>query len=253
MHSKYKSKDGKYLLEVDYDSEPMNPRTEWDNSTIMYCYHKNYLLGDVEESKKYKWWQDECSSWEEFGKLLKRETKALCIMPLFLYDHSGITMSTGSFQDRWDSGQVGFAVLTSELLKKQGWTTKMRRNWLKANKDKGGYEELIRSDVKTYDQYLRGEIFRTTLHEIKKEVVGYEGAISLPGIFEPWVNVYLQPNPKPIYHVEAEEVDSCGGYYSVADIMSDFLPKGVEVEAIDDNCTLDELVQDTLEMLNDAA
>jgi hypothetical protein len=30
------------------------------------------------------------------------------ILPLFLYDHSGITISTYSFADPWDSGQVGF-------------------------------------------------------------------------------------------------------------------------------------------------
>jgi len=30
------------------------------------------------------------------------------ILPLFLYDHSGITMSTGPFSCPWDSGQVGW-------------------------------------------------------------------------------------------------------------------------------------------------
>ncbi len=30
------------------------------------------------------------------------------ILPLYLYDHGGITMSTGPFSCRWDSGQVGW-------------------------------------------------------------------------------------------------------------------------------------------------
>lgn len=32
----------------------------------------------------------------------------VAILPLYLYDHSGLTMSTNDFGDRWDSGCVGF-------------------------------------------------------------------------------------------------------------------------------------------------
>ena len=56
-------------------------------------------------------------------------------LPLFLYDHSGITISTGSFGCRWDSGLVGFI-----------WTA-----------DETATQEWLESEVKTYDQYLTGE------------------------------------------------------------------------------------------------
>jgi hypothetical protein len=56
-------------------------------------------------------------------------------LPLFLYDHSGISISTGSFGCRWDSGLVGFI-----------WTA-----------DETARNEWLESEVATYDQYLRGD------------------------------------------------------------------------------------------------
>ena len=47
------------------------------------------------------------------------ELIALCkdkvaILPLYLYDHSGLTMSTNDFGDRWDSGCVGFIYMDKD-------------------------------------------------------------------------------------------------------------------------------------------
>jgi hypothetical protein len=38
----------------------------------------------------------------------------VCIKDLYLYDHSGITISTSPFSCGWDSGQVGFIYLTRQ-------------------------------------------------------------------------------------------------------------------------------------------
>lgn len=40
-------------------------------------------------------------------QILSRHPDVL-LMPLYLYDHSGITISTSEFCDPWDSGQIGF-------------------------------------------------------------------------------------------------------------------------------------------------
>ena len=54
------------------------------------------------------------------------ETKEKSV--LYLYDHSGITMSTGSFCDSWDSGQVGFIYVTKEDIEKEYGAFKESRN-----------------------------------------------------------------------------------------------------------------------------
>ena len=35
-----------YLLQVMYDDEPLNPRTDYDNFGKMVCWHSRYNLGD---------------------------------------------------------------------------------------------------------------------------------------------------------------------------------------------------------------
>lgn len=52
------------------------------------------------------------------------ELIALCkdkvaILPLYLYDHSGLTMSTNDFGDRWDSGCVGFIYMDKDTAMKE--------------------------------------------------------------------------------------------------------------------------------------
>jgi hypothetical protein len=75
------------------------------------------------------------------------------ILPLYLLDHSGISMSTGSFNDPWDSGQVGFIfVSVADAKKEWGWkvlTEKRRRH----------IEDILRGEVETYDQYLTGDVY----------------------------------------------------------------------------------------------
>lgn len=135
-------KIGKYTVKVVQDDDPMNPRKEWDNLATMICFHRRYNLGD-----------DHNFDIDSLKEFLKR--KDVYWLPLYLYDHSGITMSTGSFSCPWDSGQVGYIYLEKErFLKETGYGfTKMTK------KAKEKLYELLRGEVETYDQYLTGQVY----------------------------------------------------------------------------------------------
>lgn len=45
--------------------------------------------------------------------------KYYIILPLFLYDHSGITMNTSGFNCPWDSGQVGIIYISKKKAKEE--------------------------------------------------------------------------------------------------------------------------------------
>ena len=121
-------------LKIMLDPEPPNPR-EWDNLGTMVCRHKRYRLGDTDQLLAGK----------------QRETAIM--LPLYLYDHSGITMRTRPFDCPWDSGQVGcIYVLPDEVKREYGCkrvTPTIRAKVL----------EVLEQEVKTYDQYLRGECY----------------------------------------------------------------------------------------------
>ena len=93
----------KFVLEIEQDESPLNPRTDWDNVTTMICFHNRYNLGD-----KHNYKSSDFDSWDELKERIILEYNVYMIKPLYLFDHSGITISTRDFNDRWDSGMVGF-------------------------------------------------------------------------------------------------------------------------------------------------
>lgn len=188
------SEDGKKAV-VGYlstDSDPINPREEYDQVGTMVCWHRNYKLGDEQPTKSGSEWLEslavDCDAklearldrlvdkydksphnvnygsqawrahWDEFdqekGKLIWAVLeKHYVILPLYLYDHSGITMSTGSFSCPWDSGQVGWIYCSREKALHE-WGGKV---FTKKVREKA--EAYLKSEVNTYDQYLTGEVY----------------------------------------------------------------------------------------------
>jgi hypothetical protein len=136
-------------VKIFYDTDPQSPR-EWDNLGTMICAHRNYNLGDEQANFS------DYHSWEHIKQeLLIDEREAVLILPLGLYDHSGITMYIGDAHDRWDGGQVGFVYLTKEAFKREQGadpTYNLERA-----------EACIRAEVEEYDKYLRGDVYGFTV------------------------------------------------------------------------------------------
>ena len=137
----------KYSLRIVEDPDPPNPRKEfWVNLGTMICFHNRYDLGDETEltSKNFHGWND----LERF--LIKKENAAV-ILPLYLYDHSGLTISTTPFSCSWDSGQIGFIYASREKLLDE-YNAKYVTHALKV-KAAG----KLRLEVNAYDKYLQGD------------------------------------------------------------------------------------------------
>jgi hypothetical protein len=105
-------------------------------------FAKNSCLGVLDEPMLYK---------------LMMSIPGFVILPLYLYDHSGISISTGSFGDPWDSGQVGYIYCAPEDIKREyGELTEENLTTAK---------EVLKSEVELYDQYLRGNVWIAQLFE----------------------------------------------------------------------------------------
>lgn len=142
-------------LVIQHDDDPMNPR-EWDNVGVMACWHKRYTLGDDRKAVyAHTPSEDWLEPWGTRGlephEWLKTVPKGSVILPLYLYDHSGITMSTGPFSCPWDSGQVGWIVATPAAIRKSFMVKRITK------KIREKVEAALRAEVATYDLYLTGQ------------------------------------------------------------------------------------------------
>ena len=133
-----------HTISIHYDSDAESPRT-WDNLAEFHCSHRRYSLGD--KGFNYSNGQDCIEAAQE------AEKQGDVVLPLYLYDHSGITISLSPFSCPWDSGQVGFVIIHREKMLSEFGAKKFSKS-LKAKALK-----IAQVEVETYDQYLRGEVY----------------------------------------------------------------------------------------------
>ena len=187
----------RYCVHVHNDECPDNPRS-WGEPATMACFHRRYRLGDdVGTNDPEEFWRELVSEFVTDSELVAavqagavygmnatdyddeqymaddmredltiRNCQQLLEpylewLPLWLYDHSGITMSCGTrtypYDDAWDSGCVGWIIMTKKtaLMERIGCCD--ASNWReKAIAD-------METEVKLYDQYLTGDVYGYTL------------------------------------------------------------------------------------------
>lgn len=181
------------------DNDAESPR-EWDNVGTMVCWHRRYRLGDEqpdEEAKEYmreiarkavpteirdlelrfntarrrvaewdyKWDRALDSAYENREEKLieKAMREHLVVLPLCLYDHSGITMSTGRFSCPWDSGQVGYIYCTMKRARKEwsGTDDEVREQ----------AKQCLEGEVQTYDDHITNNVCGFTVEAPDGELI----------------------------------------------------------------------------------
>lgn len=141
---------------------PENPRIHYDCLGTMICWHNRYNLGDKHDWSDSNDLLSNLSGIEEgqisdgSTELINKLERAVVILPLYLYDHSGVAMSVRPFSCPWDSGQVGYIYITRERIK--------------AEYPDGIPDEKIitylTGEVETYSQYLNGDIYYYDVEDI---------------------------------------------------------------------------------------
>jgi len=143
-----------WILKIEQEDSAQNPRsTDYTDCNVaeMVCFHRNYNLGDNDHSYR----QADYNSWDEMEAAIIKNEKVALIKPLYLYEHSGITIATTPFECRWDSGQVGFVFITKKTVLAE--LTTGSKYFTKKLMQK--VIDAINSEVETYDQYLTGEVY----------------------------------------------------------------------------------------------
>lgn len=165
-----------FTVTVEHDEHPINPREFNEYLATMTCFHNRYMLGDSHTMSP-----DALRNHIEQPEVVS--------LPLYLYDHSGLTMNTTGFVCRWDSGQVGRIHATYDRIREWYGVEEVTPEVIER-----AYESM-RNEVAEYDRYLTGDLYAVIV--TKKE-----------------------------YDAERNEVietciHSCGGFESVEDAVED--------------------------------
>lgn len=188
---------GDFTLLIKEDTDTASPRED-DTFGTMVCFHRRYSLGDQHDyadkddflrelyldtvgnneqgERRYERLMNRFDTPEHGGygsnqyqrafdnALLEAINEKHIILPLYLYDHSGITMNTTGFSCPWDSGQVGWIFATKDVvLKEYGG-----KNLTAEKREKA--KNLLQGEVKYYDSYLCGDCYGFELLENGKMI-----------------------------------------------------------------------------------
>ena len=140
-----------------------SPR-KWECNIGVIAYrHRRYILGEEEIDDPIDFLLNlygiEATNMpytnETLKKLMGQASKyGYVLLPVYLFDHSGITISTTPFSCPWDSGQVGFIYTNLKRVQEMG------HNWKKwSEKRREQVREWLKGEIKIFDQYLRGDVY----------------------------------------------------------------------------------------------
>ncbi len=139
-----------FAAKIFHDDHPEDPRT-WNNVSRMWFYHRRYELGDYKDKDRPK---DPIRSKTEAERILGE--KILLWLPVYMYDHSGLTVSLEPFNCPWDSGMIGYAFVTYNA-----YDAELRKD-VPAEE---AARECIRNELEAYDQFLMGAVFGVVVED----------------------------------------------------------------------------------------
>lgn len=178
-----KGKDGNtYRLTITQDDASYwdNPR-DWDNLCTIASIRGDWDISDRGFSLT-------ADSFDDLVNDLRKDPN-VAMRPIYMYDHSGQTISLIPFGDPWDSGLCG--VISAEKDKVFDWFGDecTEENW------KDLALKAMESEIKVYDEYIRGEVY---YYELEKQ---YQIECKRLDNGETWIDTGY------------DCVDSYGGFY----------------------------------------
>lgn len=151
-----------YTCKVLYDMYPESPHDMFDQLGIIYSNHRNY--------NPCNHTIDEILVEDEDGN--RSIDSDYIYVPIYCYEHGGITLSTSSFSCPWDSGMFGVMACEKSKAEKEFGDLSNKENLEKAL-------ECLRNEVEVWDLYYTGQVFELQVLDENDAVVecicGYYG------------------------------------------------------------------------------
>lgn len=176
-------KQRRVRIEYDFDGSASDPRDSFDGELIdIVCARHDmteHTGGAKFESQHDRLY--EAGIGKAFGRYLKIFHN-IDAWPVYRYEHSGVALSLRDFNDRWDSGMIGWAYINPDAETWEGMEPK----------------EIIAGHLSELAKWMNGEVYG---YIVERRITGtkiYDNDVAEPEPFEEWV-----------------EEDSCWGHIGI--------------------------------------
>jgi hypothetical protein len=144
-------------VQLHVDEDCASPRED-DNLGTLVGWHRKYRLGDEQPRESPQEWmaafQTEHPDW-----------RSAVIMPVYMFEHSGVALRCHDFGDRWDSGQVGWIYCVPARIRKAYGCTRITK------KVRAQVMRVLQGEVEDYGRYVNGETYAYTIEDAHGEVL----------------------------------------------------------------------------------
>lgn len=137
-------------LHRDYKPDTFTAAAPIDLSEFMYWYNDTYRRSEPE----HEWDETENEEYEQFMKDYHWTF-------VYMYDHSGRTISTSPFGCRWDSGTAGIAFFKKSQFRE--WFSESK-NWSEEQQEEKA-TEWLNSFVEELDDLFVGRVYCWTVYK----------------------------------------------------------------------------------------
>lgn len=123
-----------HIAEIIRDDFSYSPRED-DCLGTLIALHDSYDISDHSD-----WTKKQIEVWSN--------RKDILCLPVYMYEHSQVALSTMPFSCKWDSGQVGIIFVSHKDIIEQYGELNLELA-----------TEVLKGEVEEYSQYLNGESF----------------------------------------------------------------------------------------------
>lgn len=176
-------------IHIKYDNDGGDSPRDWDNLGTIVDWHRRITIGD----KKID------GDWT----ISKRDN---IVLPVYIYQHGGVTINTTGFSCQWDSSQVGWIYVS----KKDAVANYGRVRCTKSIVEKA--KAHLVGEIKALDDFFTGNVYGYVIefpdgkddslwgyYPERDEKPAYTGCLSeAQGIVDRWASKHEQQLPLPI-------------------------------------------------------
>lgn len=152
-----------YDINIHPDYYADDPR-EWSNLSKLVLFHNGY---DFPNELNID--HNDFNDWEDMEAFIEREYNPVYMRRVSMYEHGGIALKLGAPTCSWDSGYIGFILVTEEDAQKE----------FGSDYDIENVKNILHGEFKLYEHYVEGSVYSYTIeldddHDALSGFYGYD-------------------------------------------------------------------------------